>query len=293
MDLKGRTYRLRIAGLEFEDLDITAQIKKSLRPEPNCASITIHNLSPEHQRQIEQLNLYDPKRIKGQHRDPRKPKVSGNVPKVGRIPVELEAGYVTTGRHLIFRGDLRRAITNTSDGTATTEIEGEDGGRSVLSSRVSQSFPAGTTRLVVVKACAEALGLGLGNIIQVAHLLQQPYTSGTVITGSAAAELGGVLRRAGVTYSIQNGVLQFLAAGQGLDVQAFYLDENTGMVGAPELDSSGQVVVTCLLLPTIAPGAFVQLQSQKTQGVYKVQTVEYDLDLAGQPWYAKLGLVPG
>jgi hypothetical protein len=293
MELKNRKYRLTIDGLQFEGLNFTAQIKKSLRPEPNCAQITVYNLSPDHQRQIEALNLYDPKRVKGQKRDPKKAKVSSSTPKLGRIAVELEAGYETTGMHLLWRGDLRRAVTTSDGSTATTELEGEDGGRSVISSRVQQSFPAGTTRYAVVEACAAAMGLGLGNIVSVAHLLQQPYTSGTLLSGQASAELSGVLRRPGITYSIQNGVLQFLAAGQGLNTTAFYLDSNTGMVGSPELDSSGQVVVTCLLLPTIAPGGFVQLQSKKTSGVFRIQTVEYDLELAGQAWYARLGLTPG
>ncbi len=298
LELKNRSWLIRIGtgtgddAIQFEGLDFQASIVKSLRPEPNKCSLTIFNLSPEHRAAIEQENIYDPKRIKGQKRTGQR-KVAAGSPKFGKIRVEIEAGYLTTGRHLIARMDLRRALSNTDGPTVVTKIEGEDGGRSVLASRVSQSFPAGTTRLAVVRACAEALGLGTGNLIEVAAKLQQPYSAGTVLTGQASEELRGILRRAGLSYSIQNGVLQFRDVSAGRTTTAYLVDSQHGMVGSPERDAAGQLVVTTLLLPGVAPGAYIDLRAKHVQGVYRVNTVTYELDSAGTDWYSKLELVPG
>lgn len=325
MIFRDRVYRLRINTIEFDKLDIDFSIKKTLRAEPNAAKITVKNLSPANRAAIEQLNLYDPKRV-GTTKTSTSPtgtttttttvttppaagsaaesaKTSGTsarnrganrAPKRGRIPVELEAGYVTTGKHLIFRGDLRRALTtNDTDGTFTTEIEGEDGGRSTLSSRVNEAFPPGTTAVQVVRACAEAMGVGVGNILTAKGALQgKVFKHGTVLTGQAGAELAGVLRRLGLSYSIQNGVLAFRAAGKGLTPTGFVLSSETGLVGSPARDASGLVVATTLLLPSVAPGALIDLQSEQYRGSYMVQEVEYSGSTYGDEWYSTLELVP-
>lgn len=279
-------------AFEFSGLDIEFEIRKSLRPEPNKGSITIYNLSPEHRAIIEGENIYDPKRVRGQKRTGQR-KVKAGSPKAGNIRVELEVGYKSTGRSLICRMDLRRGLSSDDGASAVTKIEGEDGGRSTLASRVSQSFPPGTTRLVVVKACAQALGLGLGNLIEVAPKLTQPYASGTVLHGQAAEELVGVLRRARITYSVQNGVLRFNDLDAGPTATAFVLNSQTGLVGSPERDAAGQLVVTTLILPTIAPGAYVKLEAKHVSGVFKVNAVTYRGAIHGQEWYAVCELVAG
>ena len=294
--LRQRDYLCRVAGLEFSELDIEFEIKRSVRPEPNSCQLTVYNLSEASRKQIEELNLYDPKKVKGGAKKPsakRPVKQNVRAPKVGRIRVELEAGYKEAGRSLIFRGDLRRAITKHDGTTATTVIEGEDGGRSVLSSRINESFPPGTTREHVVRVCAEAMGVGVGNIRDVSALLQTKYSHGTVLSGQASAELKGVLRGAGVVYSIQNGVLVFRAAANGLDREAFVLNSDTGLVGSPELDASGALMVTSLLIPELVPESYIKLESKERQGVYRIIGVTYKGNLAGQDWYAVCECVPG
>lgn len=297
MDLLQRTWCVRIGtegeqALEFSELAVEFHIEKSLRPEPNKCKLVVYNLSPEHRSAVEAQNLYDPKRVKGQKRTGQ-PRRAANAPKPGKVRVEIEAGYLTTGRSLIFRGDLRRALSNVDGATAQTHIEGEDGGHSILASRVSQSFPAGTPKLAVVKACASAMGLGLGNLQAVAAKLSAPLRAGTAITGQASAELSGVLRAARISYSVQNGVLQFHDADAGLQTSGFVISSSTGMVGEPQRDSAGQLVVTTLILPSIAPGAYVQLQARNTQGVFKIVKVTYTGQSHGDEWYARLELVPG
>lgn len=293
--LKQRDWKVRVAGLEFTDLDVDFEIKKSSRPEPNSCALTVYNLSEQSRRAIEELNLYDPKKVKGSKSPTAKRPVKQNVraPKVGRIRVEIEAGYKDSGRSLIFRGDLRRAITKHDGPDIVTSIEGEDGGRSVLSSRVNESFPPGTTREHVVRVCAEAMGVGLGNIRDVAHLLQTKYSHGTVLTGQASAELAGVLRGAGIVHSIQNGVLVFRTAAIGLNRTAIIVNSDTGLVGSPQLDTNGALLVTTLMIPELAPESYILLDSLETTGIFRVVSCTYKGQTSGQDWYIVSECVPG
>lgn len=278
-----------LSGLDISELDIEFEVIKDLTAEPNKCSLRVYNLKPELRALLEQQNIYDPKKPKG-----GQPKSHKSV-KSGHIRVEIEAGYVETGRALIFRGDLRRAISSQADDKSwVTEIEGEDGGRTVTSSRIIESFPPGTSRLTVVRQCLDALGLGEGNLRDVeGRLARYTYTHGTVLDGSASKELAGVLRAAKLNYSIQDGSVQFLNAGQGLLRSAVILDIDTGLVGAPERDTTGLVLATSLLNPSLYVGTYVSLKSDKLSGTYLISKATYDGATADSNWYAKLELKPG
>lgn len=305
-ELFDRDWRVRISlensigtglarALDISELDMTWEVEKSLKAEPNKCKLEIFNLGEDSRHALENLNLYDPKRAKGVPR-PRGNEAKGSpkAPKTGLIRVEIEAGYKATGRTLIFRGDLRRALSEQKhDKTWVTTIEGEDGGRSVLSSRVTESFPKGTPRRIVVEKCAAAMGLGLGNILEVESLLSQTYTGGTVLDGPAATELSGVLRRAGIVYSIQDGNLQFLQTGKGLRVKAVLLDAYSGLVDSPERDTQGLVKATTLVNPDVVVGGFVYLDSRDLKGTFRVTKVTCECTTFGRDWYQHLELKAG
>lgn len=301
--LFNRTWRVRVAGrfdagstsetllIDVSQLDIEFNVEKTLRPEPNKCKLTIYNLSQDNRQAIEALNLYDPKRLPGQKKKkaPAGVKNAPRAPKVGHIRVEIEAGYGEF-RTLIFRGDLRRAISSRKGGDWVTEIEGEDGGRTVLSSRIRESFPPGTRLLTVVRACAESMGVGTGNLIEVSDVLNaRVFTHGTTCCGSACDELKGLLRGAGVSYSIQNGVLQFRDSTP-LVTNAVVLNQNTGLVGDPERDPAGTVKATSLMNPALSIGGHVKLESKAYNGTFQVVAIEYDGSTFGDEWYAHLEL---
>lgn len=293
MIVKDRVWKIRVAGIEFDALDVDFQIEKTVHHEPNRCSLTIYNLSAESRALIEQLNIYDPKKSST-------PLPRGNVSasvraaKTGNIRVEIEAGY-RNASSLLFRGDLRRGISTKEGPTWKTVIEGEDGGKSVLSSRVSASFPKGTPKATVVRTCAEAMGVGRGNILEVADKLSGTFSTGTVLDGSAADELRGVLRRCGLTYSVQNGLLQFKRTGKGVArrFEAVLVSEETGMIGNPERDATGELKVTCLLIPNLAPGGYIMLKSNLYKGVYQIVGVVHRGQTKGTDWYHILSVVPG
>lgn len=299
MELKERDWLVRVNGIQFSDLDIEFDVKKSLRPEPNACSLVVFGMNRDHRRQIEALNIYDPKKIKGANKTAKIGEVQtksqigvGRAPKVGKIRVEIEAGYLEA-RSLIFRGDLRRGIVHYDGAEVRLEIEGEDGGRSFLQSRINMSFPPGTRQFDVVTQCALAMGLGLGNIREVHELLNGEYTHGTTVSGQASELLSGLLRRARLSYSIQNGVLAFRQNGKGLVTRGLLISQATGMVGRPERDAGGGLMVTTLLIPDVAPGAYVLLDAEDFSGTYFIKSVNSQGQTAGNDWYHVLELFPG
>lgn len=265
-------------AIETEDLYIDFEVTKSLAKEPNSATVTVYNLSEANRKAVEGLSLYDP--LKKQRRSGKSPK----KPVEGQIRVELEAGY-EDARSLIFRGDLRRATSTKTAGTWATTIEGEDGGKTYLASRIAQSFPAGTRKYDVAVACAQAMGLGLGGLPSVQSRLNGVYSHGTVAHGWAADVLAGVMRQARIRYSIQNGVVQVNYPGEPT-VKGLVVSEATGLVGAPSIDTNGLVEFTTLLLPDIAPGQYVSLKSQNISGTLKIYRVTYSGSVTGSNWYA-------
>ena len=285
-------------GLHFE-----FDIAKDLTPEPNRCSVSIYNLSENVRNALDALNVYDPKRPRGQkkpgprNRDAealnkgKRSAGSYRAPKTGRIRVEITAGYRDTGTSLIFRGDMRRAISKfEQDGSWCTRIEGEDGGRTTVASRINESFGPGTSHLTVVRALADALGLGYGNLAEVAGLLNGSYPRGTVCTGPAAQELAGVLRRAKIGYTIKDGQLNFLPFGPPKTLPAVLLSPESGLIGSPQRQSDGLVQVTSLLNPQLALGSYVALDSKVLHGEYFVQRVKYRGSNYGDDWYAVLEL---
>ena len=291
--LNKRVWTVSIAGIVTSELDIDFEIHKTLRREPNTCSLTIFNLSEAHRKQIEALNLYDPKRVPGAKTAGASKPAAGV--KAGRIPVEISAGYGDSPS-LLFRGLLRRGVSTFADGTWTTKIEGEDGGRSMYAARVSESFPSGTPKVAVISSLVAALGLGLGNLAFILPLIgTKTYASGTIIDGQAADELRRVLRAEGISFSAQNGVVQFLINGHGIvggEVQAYPLTSTTGMVGRPSRDATGEILVTTLLVPNLAPGGYVILTSSGYEGLYRIMGTNDKGSSYGQEWYHVLSLLP-
>lgn len=291
----------KISGLDVSDLDCEFEITKDLTSEPNMCSLTVYNLRPEVRAALEQQNIYDPKRKKtdttsttttSQDAATKLNTKSKKRPVTGNIRVEIEAGYKETSRALIFSGDLRRALSSEDrNKSVATKIEGGDGGYTFNASRVSESFPKGTSKLSVVKSLLGALGLGQGNLLEVEHILAaSSFRTGTVIDGSASRELAGILRSAKLSYSIQDGAVQFLVTGQGLRRKGVALNPGSGLIGTPERDVDGKVKVVSLMNPSLAVGLFVFLESEDLKGTFRIDKIVYRGQTTGEAWFCEMEL---
>lgn len=280
MTLFRRTWAVTIGTLRVEaPMRVAFEIERSTRPQPNKATVRVWNLTREHQAQIEQA---------------------------AAAQVIVEAGFVgDRGAETIFRGELFRArggkpptsVTEYSTVDAVTQVEARDGGRAYQRARVARSFEAGVRIATVVRACAEALGVGPGNVEEVAAAVRadtgdDTLPDGTVLSGFAAHELTRLLAGFGLRWSVQHGQLQVLRRGEALQTQAVLLTPETGLVGAPEVATRGRVRATALLTSELWPGRRVVLDSRRVEGAYTCRSVTYRGDSHGSDWHAELELDP-
>jgi len=265
--LFGRAWRVQVGTLALGQLDVEFKVKRTLRARAGTCELIVYNLSEAHRAELRGLR---------------------------RALVQIEAGY-TDALAMLFRGDSRK-VTVVREGTDwTCTVTGGDGEHALQTARVSRSFSAGARVEEVVGACADALGIGRGNLpeaLQGAELgrVGATFAEGTVVHGSAAAELARVLASAGFEWSIQDGVLQLLPVGRALQRTAVVLSPDTGLVGSPEVGKSRTVKAVGLIQPDLMPGRLVDLRSAVVTGLYRVEEVEFTGNTRGEEWYANLTL---
>jgi hypothetical protein len=273
-----RVWRVTVGTLRVSaPMRVAFEIERTLRPQPNKATVRLWNLTRDHRAQIEGAS---------------------------DVQVIVEAGYEEdVGLRQLFHGTLFRgqgdhAPANRSERDATdvvTYVEARDGGREYQRARIERSFEPGVSVSTVVRACAEALGVGEGNSTEIAAAARletgdTTYPEGTVLSGQAARELTRILAGLGLRWSVQHGQLQILRRGESLQTQAVRLSPSTGLVGSPEVGSRGRATVRALLSPELWPGRVVVLQSERIEGRYVVRAVTYTGDSHGNDWLAECEL---
>ncbi len=240
------------------------KVKKTLKPEPNTAEVRVFNLNPDHRSALEHIKT---------------------------ASVMIEAGY-EQGLSVLFLGDLRTAISVDDGPDIVTSLSSGDGEKAVQTAQVSVSFKKGTANpQKVLETVAKALGVGEGNLKQALtqlSALDNHFSEGTVISGSAYREMNAITRSLGLTWSIQDGKLQILPLRQALDGEAIVVSPETGMVGSPTVDSDGVLKVSMLMAPDVFPGRKLVLKSKRLQGQYRIEACEYTGDTHGQDWYISI-----
>lgn len=267
-------------GLDISGLDIEFVVEKSLRAaEPNTCQIKVFNMAPDHRQQL-----------------------SGNAP----LTVNLEAGYITNTSQLYFAG--ARAAWSSREGTdIITHIESTDTIARPTGLHKTKKIPPGSTtgsiyrttgaRIPIAMAfqqIAESLGVGLGNLNQALAEGSFPISSvnASALVGNGARRMTDLCRSAGLEWSIQDGVLQILNIAEALStVNAIELSEDTGLIESPSVDSQGALSCTALLIPGLAPGVLIDMDSEFVQGGYRIEKIRYVGSTRGQEWYAHIEAV--
>lgn len=260
-ELFRRSYAVQIGTLRITDLDVAFDVFRSLKREPNTAELSVWNLNEDHRQQIREAR---------------------------EIVVQIEAGYGGENA-LIFLGDLRDAHTERDGPDLVTKLSSADGGKKARVARVSHTYQPNTSLASVLRNAAQALGVGIGNAEEAVAAADLEgagtiFPHGAVVSGNAAAELDGLLRSAGLEYSIQNGQLQVLDRNQFLRGTAVRLTAATGLIGSPSEGSDGVVTARCLMIPDVFPGRRVRFDSPEVSGFFRVETATYTGETAGEDW---------
>ncbi len=262
-ELFGRIYQLAVGpaggeGRQWSNqgcpgLRIRFKISKTGDSTPNKAEIDVYNLSADSRHYIDS---YNPK----------------------TWAVRLSAGYQATGLQLLFSGSVELASNEKAGHRAShhqgpdwmTKIQSIDGVHAYRAVVLSDSFGPGTSEDAVVRHVAKQMGVTVGAI---KGLSKAKYNHGRALCKSR-----------GLRWSIQDGVLQILPIGQGLDLTAFVIGPATGLVGSPERTETG-VKFTSLLQGGINPGRLIQLESAYLKGLYIAENVDHTGDTHDYPWY--------
>lgn len=268
-DLFRRVYRVQVGTLNLSELACKFHIKRSLHGRAGTCELEVYNLADAHRREI------------------------ASAPRRTTF-VEVQAGYAGTGLSTLFRGDLRKAITVRESTAWVAKITAGDGEHALLTARVSRSFAANTTVETVVRHIADAMGVGIGNAVTAmraaslrgASLAGEPATfpAGTMVHGSASAELARLCASVGTSFTIQDGALQVLPLGGSLQRTAVSLSPDSGMIGAPEIVNRRAIKLKCLIQPGLTPGQEVVVQSQVIDGTWRITECDINGETHGSAW---------
>lgn len=265
--LFGRVWRVTVGTLRSSDIDVSFKVTKKLTGGAGTAEVTVYNLTSDHRREI---------------RDQRHP------------VVRLEVGYKDVGPWILFQGDgSRRADIKRAGPDWLAVVTAGDGEHALRTARGNRSFGPDARLRDVVQYCADVLGIGVGNCLdQLADRgldrVGNTFPEGVVLHGPIYPRLVAALRSAGLTWSVQDGVLQVLERGRALQRSAVVLSADHGMLDSPEVGKNGVVTVRALLQPDLVPGQLVQIQSQIVTGAFRIEQGEYAGDTRGQDWTATL-----
>lgn len=266
-------------GVDISGLDVDFVVEKSLKAgEFNTCSIKVYNLSPSTRQML-----------------------SGAA---APLTVLLEAGFVGGISQLYFAG-ARSAWSTREGATYVTHIESSDTIARPTGVRKSKKIQPGeiggsvyrTTGPKVpleqaFRTITEALGIDEGNLQQaLSGFNDAPLTAvnASALYGNGARRMTDLCRSAGLEWSIQDGALQLLDIGKTLSTtKAIQLSDSTGLFGSPSVDSQGVLEISSSLIPGLAPGVLIDVDSIFVKGGYRIEKIRYAGSTTGEEWTAHM-----
>lgn len=243
-------------------LHISFAIQKADTESQNTAKITLWNLSKEH---LAVLNEKD-------------------------CVVVLKAGYGNK-LPLLFTGAVS-FVQSCSDGAdIMTEIEAVDGRIAIRDSFVSVGYTDMINTKRIIEDIASAMGLTLVFSYNATFV---DLANGFSFVGQAKNVLNKVCAASGLTWSIQNGILQVKKQKDTLTQEVFLLNPESGLINIPKKvtlsaensESKNQTGwdVDYLLNAAIGVNDLVRVESKFVSGNFKVYSVDIEGDNLEGVW---------
>lgn len=266
-----RQYRLSAgqsgaSGFEVGDgdtpLHINFSIQKSDLDTQNTGKVTVWNLNPQH---LAVLNEKD-------------------------CVLSLKAGYGNR-LSLIFAG-IVSFVSTEDDGTdQKTEIEVVDNLVEIRDTYVSVSYQGAVNWKTIFDDIANQMGVAISYSYNAAFVDTQ---NGYSYVGLAKNILKKGCDCCGLSWSLQNGVLQVKKNGDVMSKEVYVLNQDTGLIGYPKRvtieDSTSEGKkqygwdVTYFMNAAIQIDDFVKLESKKVTGYFRVYSTEIGGDNISGDW---------
>ncbi len=288
-------------AIDLSEFRIRFTIKQAMTTTPGAAEIRIYNLSEETEKQLINLTLPDDQYQCTNYK---------------AMAVQLEAGY-EENRAQIFLGELVNARRGRESPTDTfVEIIAQCGDLAHNFAVVNTGktpLPAGWSpadHLSAISKSYEPFGISLGDA---PPMSDAKFPRGRVMYGMAWQQMDVFAKAQQLAWGYSNGQLVAMPLSGNAPVgsldQAIVLNSASGLIGLPQLTSSG-LLARCLLNPSIRPGGQIKLDNKSIQmvspsvaygdipqnilisnraldadGYYKVYCVQHMGDTRGQIWY--------
>lgn len=258
-----------------QNLHVSFSIEKTDDTANNSASMKIWNLSDEH------INMLSEDGVK----------------------VEIRAGY-DENLATVYYGDVVEVIESLDDSDRLVEVELSEGAKDF------QSYTSFSMQGMI--PCSSVLGkfineIGSPSVVYSAgarELINNvKYGNGYSYVGRTKDGFSAVLTKCGLTWSMQNGVIQIYKLGESITTKAFLLTADTGLIETPKrivLNAKGQVVsdakkkkeagntkgyeITYLMNGAIGINDLVYVRTRKIDGTYRVKNVQIDGDNFDGDW---------
>lgn len=264
------------AGPKTDGLNITFDIDKDLTQQTNKSNIKIYNLASSTINKIERPDSI----------------------------CLVEVGYgEDIGLRRIFVGYITDVWTHKDSTETVVELELSDGQIPIRDCVVSLSYADNVSRKKVIDDIAAEMGI----MVRYAEgLTFTTFANGFSFIGAGRTCLDKVCAGTGLSWSIQNNVLQIIEQGGSTKVEAVKLNVDSGLIGSPErivkgvkridkqktrkvkktkADKKAGWRVKCLLQPTLNPGDLVYVESIPITGWFKIESLKHIGEYRGSQWY--------
>lgn len=286
-----QVYRINFPKLNitFENnLHIGFSIDKDTTKESNKAKLEIYNLSDATRKKIEAPDT----------------------------EVEIYAGYERAGGAILaFKGTVTYGFTRDAGTDCITTLDLADGTVALRDSYCSLSYVPGTSAKTIIQRCANEMGVPVVYGDDVGEL--ESYKNGFSFYGQAKDALTEICNALGLSWSIQNNILNIILAGGTSTNRGLVFSPQSGLVGVPERITQAEYKsnksnpqktqkekakkeeprekagwkINTLLVPSVNPADMVKVESKWITGWFRVEKVSHRGDYNGNNWGTSMELI--
>ena len=276
-------------NITFENsLRIGFQVEKDTTKESNKAKLEIYNLADATRKKVE----------------------------TAENEVEIYAGYERAGGAILaFKGNVTYGFTKDAGVDCITTLDLADGTIALRDSYCSLSYAPGTSANAIINRCAAEMGVPVVYGDGVGEL--ESYKNGFSFYGQAKDALTEICNALGLSWSIQNNILNVILAGGTSTNRGLVFSPQSGLVGVPERIVQAEYKsnksnpkktakkkakkekprkkagwrIQTLLVPSVNPADMVKVESKWITGWFRVEKVHHQGEYNGTNWGSTMELI--
>jgi len=224
--------------------------------------------------------------------------------------VTFKAGYINDTIKTLFVGQIANISTVNEGATVKTTIDCIDGYKPLRESFTSSSFKGGSTvKKVLTRIITKDLGFPTPTFnngkLGDSEGINKVYQTGSAKIGASASVVSAICQENFLTWVIRDGAVSVYPIDGSTNVVVPLISAETGMIGSPskslenksKLKKSKELKITfkvkVLLDGSYNTGDLVKIDSEFTNGSYRISEVSHNGSYEGKDWFTTLVLLDG